>query len=494
MGPAEPGSVVAGRYRLQAVVGRGGMGAVWLAGDQSLHRDVAVKEILWPPQLDAGERETLHLCAVQGARKAAGLNHPNIVRIYDLVEDDGRPWVVMQFVPYRSLSDVVRDDGPLSPGRAAQVGLRIMDAIRVAHAVGVLHRDLKPGNVLLSAHSPRRQKEGSSSSGKDLAPRAAMLAKITDFGLAKRLDSQNELTHTGQILGTPNYMPPEQAAGNVKQLTETVDVYSLGAILYAMLTGRPPFQAESPLDVLVQVLESEPPAPSASQQGIPRELEWICLRCLDKQPSQRYASAEDLADDLRRFLQGEPVLARPAGLKQRLLRWARKEPSLAAHLGAIGLAMTVAEIRFAVQRVDSAYHLRVTGVLALWGLVSILCQLLLRRERLQNAGRYVWAGCDATLLTLLLLSVAAPLGPLLIGFPLLIAAAGLYFRVRLVVFTAASAIVGFAALTLLRHDETYPLHYAIFFTLILGIIGLIVAHQVQRVRVLSQYYDHRELP
>ena len=174
--------------------------------------------------------------------------------------------------------------------------------------------------------------------------------------------------------------------------------------------------------------------------------------------------------------------------------WARKEPALAAHLGAISLALTVAEIRFAFHHVDGGYHLRVTGVLVLWALVSVLCQQLLSRERLRDSGRYVWAACDATLLTLLLSCVAAPLGPLLIGFPLLIAASGLYFRVRLVMFTAASAILGFAALLLVRSDETYPLHYSIFFELILGIIGLVVAHQVQRVRVLSQYYDHRELP
>jgi serine/threonine protein kinase len=206
------------------------MGAVWLAGDQSLHRDVAVKEILWPPQLDAGERETLHLCAVQGARKAAGLNHPNIVRIYDLVEDDGRPWVVMQFVPYRSLSDVVRDDGPLSPGRAAQVGLRIMDAIRVAHAVGVLHRDLKPGNVLLGPEDR---------------------VVLTGFGMAIA-DGSPTLTTSGALPGSPSYMAPERVCG--EPATPAADLWSLGATVYTAVEGRPPFERGGSMAALAAVI------------------------------------------------------------------------------------------------------------------------------------------------------------------------------------------------------------------------------------------------
>jgi eukaryotic-like serine/threonine-protein kinase len=143
MGPAEPEEVLAGRYRLRTVIGRGGMGVVWLASDELLHRDVAVKEILWPQQLDAAERENLRQRALREARTAARLNHPNVVGVYDVVERDGRPWIVMQLVPYRSLSDVVRDDGPLSPRKAAQVGLEILAAIRAAHAIGILHRDVK---------------------------------------------------------------------------------------------------------------------------------------------------------------------------------------------------------------------------------------------------------------------------------------------------------------------------------------------------------------
>jgi eukaryotic-like serine/threonine-protein kinase len=237
MGPAEPGGVVAERYRLQAVIGRGGMGVVWLAGDQSLHRYVAVKEILWPPQLDAGERATLHQWAAREARKAAGLNHPNIVRIYDLVEDDGRPWVVMQFVPYRSLSDVVRDDGPLSPGRAAQVGLRIMDAIRVAHAVGVLHRKLKPRNVLLGPEDR---------------------VVLTGFGMAIA-DGSPTLTTSGALTGSPSYMAPERVCG--EPATPAADLWSLGATVYAAVEGRPPFERGGSMAVLAAVVSNDPDRP-----------------------------------------------------------------------------------------------------------------------------------------------------------------------------------------------------------------------------------------
>jgi len=236
---------------------------VWLAGDQSLHRDVAVKEILWPPQLDAGERETLHQCAVREARKAAGLNHPNIVRIYDLVEDDGRPWVVMQLVPYRSLSDVVRDDGPLSPGRAAQVGLQIMDAIRVAHAVGALHRDLKPGNVLLGPEDR---------------------VVLTGFGMAIA-DGSPTLTTSGALTGSPSYVAPERVCG--EPATPAADLWSLGATVYAAVERRPPFERGGSMAVLAAVVSDDPDRPSRAGPLWP-----VISGLLRKNPGDRLDAAE----------------------------------------------------------------------------------------------------------------------------------------------------------------------------------------------------------
>ncbi len=214
------------------------MGIVWLAGDELLHRDVAVKEILWPPHLDAVERETLRQRALREARTAARLNHPNIVGMYDVVEEDGRPWIVMQLVPYRSLSDAVRDDGPLSPGQAAQAGLQILAAIRAAHAIGVLHRDVKPGNVLVG-------------------PQGRVV--LTDFGMAIA-DGSPALTTAGVLIGSPSYMAPERARG--EPATPAADLWSLGATLYAAVEGRPPFDRDGTMAVLTAVVSDDPDRPS----------------------------------------------------------------------------------------------------------------------------------------------------------------------------------------------------------------------------------------
>jgi serine/threonine protein kinase len=263
MGPAEPGEVLAGRYRLRAVIGRGGMGVVWLASDELLHRDVAVKEILWPPQLDAVERENLRHRALREARTAARLNHPNIVGVYDVVESDGRPWIVMQLVPYRSLSDVVRDDGPLLPQNAAQVGLGILDAIRSAHATGILHRDVKPGNVLLG---PEDQ------------------VVLTDFGMAVA-DGSPTLTTSGILIGSPSYMAPERARG--EPATVAADLWSLGATLYAAVEGRPPFERDGTMAVLTAIVSDDPDPPSRSGPLWP-----VISGLLHKSPGARLGAAE----------------------------------------------------------------------------------------------------------------------------------------------------------------------------------------------------------
>jgi serine/threonine protein kinase len=226
--------VLAGRYRLRVVLGRGGMSVVWLAGDESLHRDVAVKEILWPPQVDAVAQETVRQYALQKARTAARLNHPNIVGIYDVVEDDGRPWIVMQLVPYGSLGDVVRDDGPLSPARAAQVGLRILNAIRAAHAVGVLHHDVKPANVLLG-------------------PKDRVV--LTDFGMAIA-DGSPTLIPSRTLIGSPSYMAPERVQG--EPAGPAADLWSFGATMYAAVEGRPPFDRDGSTAVLAAIISDDP--------------------------------------------------------------------------------------------------------------------------------------------------------------------------------------------------------------------------------------------
>ena len=232
--------VLAGRYRLGTVIGRGGMGAVWRARDELLNRDVAIKEIVWPPQLDAAERETARRRAVREAQMAARLSHPNVVGIYDILEEDGRPCIVMELVPFRSLRDAVAEDGPMSPAEAAQVGLSVLAALRAVHGAGVVHRDVKPANILLG-------------------PGGRVV--LADFGIAKAADSP-ALTASGVLLGSPSYLAPERARGG--RAGTAADLWALGVSLYTAVEGRPPFERDSMIASLTAVVADEPePAPHA---------------------------------------------------------------------------------------------------------------------------------------------------------------------------------------------------------------------------------------
>ena len=253
------------------------------------------------------------------AEAAANLDHPGIVPIYEIGEHDGQHYFSMAFVEGDSLSGKLAD-GPLPPREAADLTRQIAEAIAYAHEQGVIHRDLKPGNVLLDRDSQTR---------------------VTDFGLAKRTEGDSELTGTGQILGTASYMPPEQASGKTSQVGPLADVYSLGALLYCLLTGRPPFQAASVMDTLMQVIEQEPVPPRQLNPNIPADLETICLKCLQKETAKRYASARELAADLARFHNGEPILARPVGTPERAWRWCRRNPIVSGLSAAVAMALVV---------------------------------------------------------------------------------------------------------------------------------------------------------
>lgn len=263
MNRAEPGVLVAGRYRLHAVVGRGGMGVVWRATDELLHRSVAVKEIIWPLQLGEPGQDMLCQRALREARTAARLDHPSVIRVYDVVEDDGRPWIVMPLIHYLSLGEVVREYGPLPPRRAAGIGVQILDALQAAHAAGVLHRDVKPGNVLLG---PQDQ------------------VVLTDFGMAIA-DGSTALTTSGVLIGSPAYMSPERARG--EPATSAADMWSLGATLYTAVEGRPPFDREGALAILTAVV-SGPPDPPVRAGPL-----WLVITgLLRKDPAKRLGAAE----------------------------------------------------------------------------------------------------------------------------------------------------------------------------------------------------------
>ncbi len=286
-------------YRVEGKLGQGGMGVVFLARQLAAGRLVALKMIPGSAQLMGREVERFR----REAQALARLQHPHIVPIYDVGEQHGQPFFSMEYLPGGSLSKKLADK-PMKPREAASLVALVARAADAAHQAGVLHRDLKPSNILLAA---------------DGTP------KIADFGLAKRLEGDPEETPTGLILGTPCYMAPEQAAGR-KDVGPTADVYSLGAILYETLTGRPPFRAETPLDTIGEVLALMPPPPRKLQRDVPRVLEAICLRCLEKKPADRYVSAGELADDLERWGRGEPTRARPASLPLRAWRGVRHHP------------------------------------------------------------------------------------------------------------------------------------------------------------------------
>jgi WD40 repeat protein/tRNA A-37 threonylcarbamoyl transferase component Bud32 len=309
--PAGGGRLPPG-YILIGELGRGGMGVVYKARHQALGRIVALKMILSGGH--AGPEDVARFLAE--AEAVARLQHPNIVQIFESGRHQEMPFFTLEFVPGGTLADKIRV-APLPPREAARIVQQLALGVAYAHDQGVIHRDLKPENVLLA---------------EDGTP------KITDFGLAKRVESPG-MTQSGAILGTPAYMAPEQAAGRTRAIGPHTDVYALGAILYRLLTGRPPFQAASIMDTLWQVVEAEPAAPSQLQAKLPRDLETIVLKCLQKDPARRYASARELAEDLRRFQAGEPIQARRVGTAERFWRWCRRNPGVAASLAAVALSL-----------------------------------------------------------------------------------------------------------------------------------------------------------
>jgi WD40 repeat protein len=322
-------------YELLEVLGEGGMGVVFKARHRALNRVVALKMVVHA----AGDgRFRIE------AEAAARLLHPHVVQIFEVGEVNGRPFLALEYCPGGSLADRLNGT-PLPPTAAAGLVKTLAGAVHAAHLAGVVHRDLKPANVLLVE-------------GPDV-PLPQCTAKISDFGLAKMLGQAGH-TESGAVLGTPSYMAPEQAGGKNKEIGPAADVWALGAILYELLTGRPPFKAASALDTLLQVAADDPVPPTRLQPKVPRDLETICLKCLHKEPPRRYASALELADDLGRFLGGEPIRARPVGVLERAARWVRRRPAVAALLALVlavalaGLAGIAVYYHRAAQLLDTA--------------------------------------------------------------------------------------------------------------------------------------------
>jgi serine/threonine protein kinase len=330
--PAEVGRL--GNYEVLSEIARGGMGVVYRARQIGLNRTVALKMILSAHLATAKDVQRFRA----EAEAAAHLQHPHIVGIHEVGEVNGQHYFTMDYVDGTSLGELVAAN-PLPPARAAAYAEKVASAVQFAHERGILHRDLKPSNVLLDSHDQPR---------------------VTDFGLAKRMEGGSQLTVSGAIVGTPSYMPPEQAMGRLDEVGPASDVYSTGAILYELLTARPPFRGESAMDTLGLVVHNDPVSPRLLNPKVPQDLETIVLKCLEKNPSARYSTAQEFAQDLKRFLAGEPILARPVGPLGRLWRWAKRKPVLAALWSAllvaiaIGLSGIVWQWRSAMRQRDRA--------------------------------------------------------------------------------------------------------------------------------------------
>ena len=463
-----------GDYEILGEIARGGMGVVYRARQVSINRPVALKMIRAGRLASAEEMVRFRL----EAEAAANLDHPHIVPIFEVGEHLGQLYFSMRLVEGGSLARRVAESGK-DPMAVARLVAIVARAVHHAHAHGFWHRDLKPANILVDAEGRPH---------------------VTDFGLAKRVgcDPGEEaagLTQTGAIVGTPGYMAPEQASGGRVALTAAADVYSLGAVLYELLTGRPPFRAATIREVLVQVLEREPEAPRRLRPGLPRDLEYICLKCLEKSPGARYPTAEALAADLERFLRGEAAEAGHPDPVSRLRRWTRREPDLVSRLGALAIMIGLTQWNYHHSaNPRPVVHGAILGCLFAWGLASLGFQLALRRGYPAFGLRLGWSATDIALLPALLKILDGWESTYVVAYALLIAASGLWSSIRLVWATTALAVFGYACLMIdarinlqVRDYEQYP---NVFLASLL-VTGFVVARQVRRICALGLFYEQR---
>jgi serine/threonine-protein kinase len=481
-----------GNYEVLEEIARGGMGVVYKARQKGANRLVALKMILSGQMATADERARF----LREAELAANLDHANIVPIIEVGEVQGCPYFSMKLIEGDSLSLEIKRMQKTherhDPQTAAATMATIARAVHYAHERGFLHCDLKPSNILLD---------------RDGRPH------VTDFGLAKRASEDSAVSVSGAIMGTPNYMAPEQASGSRKRVSPATDVYGLGAIFYEILTGRPPLSADTVMETVVAVLERDPIPPRELRPEIPKELETICLKCLEKSPQDRYPSAGAVADELDRYLQGEVIDA--TTLIPRLRRWNRREPELVARLGGLLLVALIAQFNYYMSVAPSFWHhYTIQGILALWAVSAVIFQAMLRSGWHADFVRVLWSAADIAFLTIELKlfeqvqsssQSAVPLvrveTTLLVGYPLLIAASGLWWRIRLVWFTTALAMsaygwlyadaaLHFQAGHLFWKPSPDMQHPNIFLAALL-LTGYVVARQVKRILLLGQYYEHR---
>jgi serine/threonine-protein kinase len=497
-----------GGYVLEEAIGRGGMGVVFRARQLEPRRTVALKlmragALAAPDELKRFEHE---------AHAVAALDHPGIVPVFEYGQIEGIRYFSMPWVQGESL-EVVLKQGVLEPREAARVALEVADAVAYAHDRGIIHRDLKPSNILVDRAGGRRSSasassdssvgstvglggdssaSGSTPSAADASGRLARTTlRIADFGLAKSIDSGDDLTHTGQVMGTPGYMAPEQAWGEQSRIGKPTDVYAIGAILYRALTGKLPVEGTNFLETILKTRDLEPTTTRKYVAGVPRALDAICLKCLEREPSRRYADAGELAADLRAFQREEPIKASRPGVVQRIRRWNRTYPFLASHVWGLLFLFVIVQLNWLTMGSELTYHLRISGMLVAWLLLAIGLQVFVAGKALQQPVAAIWLALDAAIMTIFLLVTKHDPSQLLIGYPTLTLASALFEKVRSVAVMTGVTMLAHASLLVLRPELCDPWSHAVLFQALLLIIGFLAASLVRRIKQYRRIFEER---
>jgi serine/threonine protein kinase len=458
-----------GPYDLLEEINRGGMGIVYKANHRQLQRIVALKILRAGDMATEEEIKRFHIEAIA----SSALDHPNIIPTYEASQWNGLVYFTMRLIEGVDLEAKLRSES-IEPREAAHILLKLTEAVGYAHQKQVLHRDIKPSNVLIDQQGE---------------------PFLADFGLARLQAADDRMTMTGQVLGTPAYMAPEQARMSADRTSHTVDIYALGAVLYAAITGQPPFSGPTPFDVLLQVLDRQPPAPSQINKHIPATLEAICIKAMAKAPVDRYQSAAALANDLRLFLRGEAIVMDKPHWNQRLQMWWRREPILISHLCALFATTLIILISYLTHYSDAASSQFATkvGLLFAWVIGCVALQRLVNLNRHREWVHLVWATFDVTLYTSLITVADPPRGLLLVGYPLMIAASGLFYRVRFVTYTTIVCCLGTFFLAFSVDDAiSERLDFLGIYLTALIVLGLCVSAMIRRVRSLSRFYGESD--
>lgn len=460
-----------GRYEILEEIGRGGMGIVYRARQQDLGRDVALK-LVRPDRV--ADPETFARFQRE-ARAAAHVNDPGLVAIHEAGEHRGQWFLAMELVDGHGLDTALRE-GPLEPERAAEIVAAVARAVDRLHREGIVHRDLKPSNVLIDA---------------------AGRPRVTDFGLAKLSSEPGAGSSAGVIVGTPPYLAPEQVNRRYGEVGPRTDVYGLGAILYELLTGRPPVAEVAgggPVSAILAAAEGTPSPPRRLRPAIPVDLERVCLRCLEKRPDKRYASAHALAEDLERFLAGEPTEATPPGPVARAVRIGRRHPALAARLvGMVAFWSIAAFDHFVLGVTGPAFFVTVTILLVAWSAWTLGLELVARRR--PSTAAYLRTTGDWAAFTAILAVADATASPLVVVYPLVVLVAAFSMRTGIVAFSTALGMASYSLL-IVHTAAAHPAlevgldrHLLVFVTV--GMTGVLVAALVGRTRSLMRYASRR---